>query len=132
MKAKEILETCVYVDDLPAAERFYCEILGLEFVSRQEGRHVFLRCGRRMLLIFNPQESSKAGSDLPPHGATGPGHVAFAVSDADLNAWREHLRSHNVQIECEIDWPQGGRSFYFRDPAGNSLELAPPRIWGID
>jgi catechol 2,3-dioxygenase-like lactoylglutathione lyase family enzyme len=27
--------------------------------------------------------------------------------------------------------PRGGRSFYFRDPAGNSLELATPRIWGL-
>jgi catechol 2,3-dioxygenase-like lactoylglutathione lyase family enzyme len=25
----------------------------------------------------------------------------------------------------------GGRSIYFRDPSGNSLEFAEPRIWGI-
>jgi hypothetical protein len=36
-----------------------------------------------------------------------------------------------VAIEHEATWPRGGRSFYFRDPAGNSLELATPRIWGL-
>jgi catechol 2,3-dioxygenase-like lactoylglutathione lyase family enzyme len=36
-----------------------------------------------------------------------------------------------VAIEQEMDWPRGGRSFYFRDPAGNSLELATPKIWGL-
>ena len=36
-----------------------------------------------------------------------------------------------MTIEQEVDWPRGGRSFYFRDPAGNSLELATPRIWGL-
>ncbi|MGN6582964.1 MAG: glyoxalase/bleomycin resistance/extradiol dioxygenase family protein, partial [Rhizobiaceae bacterium] len=25
----------------------------------------------------------------------------------------------------------GGRSIYFRDPAGNSIEFAEPRIWGL-
>ncbi|TIX39705.1 MAG: glyoxalase/bleomycin resistance/extradiol dioxygenase family protein, partial [Mesorhizobium sp.] len=27
--------------------------------------------------------------------------------------------------------PQGGRSIYIRDPSGNSIEFAEPRIWGI-
>jgi catechol 2,3-dioxygenase-like lactoylglutathione lyase family enzyme len=132
MQANEILETCLYVDDLDAAERFYRDVLGLVFVSRQEGRHVFFRCGQRMLLLFNPDESSLASSDLPPHGSRGAGHVAFAVPDDELDAWRIHLNAARVQIEKTIDWPQGGRSFYFRDPAGNSLELATPRIWGIE
>jgi len=32
----------------------------------------------------------------------------------------------------DFEWPQGGRSIYFRDPAGNSLEFAEPRIWRLD
>ena len=35
-------------------------------------------------------------------------------------------------IEKTIAWPQGGHSVYFRDPAGNSLEVASPLIWHID
>jgi hypothetical protein len=33
-------------------------------------------------------------------------------------------------IEKEFGWPRGGRSIYFRDPAGNSVELVTPGLWG--
>ena len=46
--------------------------------------------------------------------------------------WRTHLEQNGVVIEREITWPKGGRSIYFRDPGGNSIELASPKIWGID
>jgi catechol 2,3-dioxygenase-like lactoylglutathione lyase family enzyme len=48
-----------------------------------------------------------------------------------MDAWRDHLAARGVDIEAEVQWPRGGHSLYFRDPAGNSLELASPRIWGI-
>ena len=127
-----ILETCIYVDDLSAAEAFYGSVLGLQVVSQQEGRHLFLRCGDRMLLIFDPRQSSDEDGDLPPHGTSGDGHLAFAVRGAEMDEWKARLKAANVEIECEVEWPQGGRSCYFRDPAGNSLELAMPGIWGLD
>ena len=40
MRAGEILEACVYADDLDAAERFYTAVLGMEVITRVEGRHV--------------------------------------------------------------------------------------------
>jgi catechol 2,3-dioxygenase-like lactoylglutathione lyase family enzyme len=129
MQPLDILETCLYVNDLAAAERFYSQVLGLSMHSRQEGRHVFFRCGQGMLLLFNPNKSCEPG-EIPPHGAQGPGHVALAAHEAELPAWRMHLESHGVPIEKVITWPGGGHSLYFRDPAGNSLELATRRIWG--
>jgi catechol 2,3-dioxygenase-like lactoylglutathione lyase family enzyme len=131
MKANHILETCLYVDDLPRAERFYQEVLGLELESRQEGRHAFFRCGRRMLLLFNPLASRETSDQFPSHGAFGPGHIAFGVREAELPTWNQQLSRHDVPIEKIIEWPGGGRSLYFRDPSGNSLELATPKIWGI-
>ncbi len=131
MPPLDILETCLYVDDLVAAESFYSLVLGLVVHSRQEERHVFFRCGRGMLLLFNPDNSGLPG-DIPSHGAHGPGHVAFAANEAELPAWRKHLEAHGVSIEKVVAWPGGGQSLYFRDPAGNSLELATPGIWGND
>jgi catechol 2,3-dioxygenase-like lactoylglutathione lyase family enzyme len=46
--------------------------------------------------------------------------------------WRERLEAHGVAIESVARWPRGGRSIYFRDPAGNSLELATPDLWDVD
>ena len=57
--------------------------------------------------------------------------MAFRVNDAELAGWRDRLQAANVAIETEIRWPAGGRSLYFRDPAGNSIELATPRVWGF-
>ena len=125
-----VLETILYVDDLAAAERFYGEVLGLELDSRKDGLFVFFKCGAGMLLLFEPRAAS-VGRNVPAHGAQGPGHACFAVAEADLEHWKERLQTAAVAIEQEMDWPRGGRSFYFRDPAGNSLELATPKIWGL-
>jgi catechol 2,3-dioxygenase-like lactoylglutathione lyase family enzyme/mannitol/fructose-specific phosphotransferase system IIA component len=131
-----ILETVVYVPDLDAAERFYVQVLGLSVLSREPGRHVFFRCGAGMFLVFNPQTTATASVPvgdalIPRHGAHGPGHMAFRVNEADLPAWRQRLREAGVAIESEIHWPGGGTSLYFRDPAGNSIEVATPALWGL-
>ena len=56
-------------------------------------------------------------------------HRYDAVSADDLESWRQKLLQNKVSIEREISWPQGGHSIYFRDPAGNSLELATTSTW---
>ena len=64
-------------------------------------------------------------------GAQGPGHVAFAASAAELDRWRARLADAGVAIEADFAWPTGARSIYVRDPAGNSVELAEPSLWGF-
>lgn len=124
-----IFESVLYADDLPAAERFYRDILGLEVISSIDLMVAF-RCAGSVLLIFNPELSSAAGRDVPSHGRSGEGHLAFAATDAEREEWKQRLISAGVAIEAEIDWEQGGRSLYFRDPAGNSIEFAPLTLWG--
>jgi catechol 2,3-dioxygenase-like lactoylglutathione lyase family enzyme len=131
MHAREILECCLYADDLEAAERFYAGVLGLRKVTAVAGRHVFFRCGGRMFLVFNAQKTAVGGGPVPGHGASGPGHAAFAAAEEELDGWRDHLRAHGVEVEAEVEWPGGGRSLYFRDPAGNSIELGTPALWKI-
>ncbi|MFL5539505.1 MAG: VOC family protein [Longimicrobiaceae bacterium] len=130
MRAREILEAVVYAPDLEAAEAFYTDVLGLEPVGRLEGRHVFFRCGGRVFLVFDPA-ATIGGERIPGHGATGPGHVCFAATADELEGWRAQLRAKGIEIEQEVEWPGGGRSIYFRDPAGNSVELGTPKIWAL-
>jgi len=127
-----VLETVVYAADLDAAERFYGGVLGLERFSRKDGSFLFFRVGRGMLLVFDPA-SSRRNTELPPHGTRGAGHVCLAVPEATLDRWKALLATAGIAIEHEQAWPapRQGRSLYVRDPAGNSVELATPRIWGI-
>lgn len=131
MHVKQVLESCLYVDDLATAKIFYTQVLGLKVHSQLPGRHLFFRCGDGMFLLFNPDATLRSTS-IPTHGAQGPGHIAFAVQEGDLPRWRERLLEHDVAIEAEITWPSGGYSIYSRDPAGNSVELATPQTWEIE
>ncbi|GAB4377327.1 MAG: glyoxalase/bleomycin resistance/extradiol dioxygenase family protein [Calditrichia bacterium] len=131
MKIKAVLETCLYAEDLNAAEKFYVNVLGLQKFARVEGRHLFFRCGKSLFFVFNPTATREPNQEVLAHGATGPGHVAFSIDLSELDAWKDHLRRHRIEIEAEVTWPTGGQSIYFRDPAGNSVELASPQIWGL-
>jgi catechol 2,3-dioxygenase-like lactoylglutathione lyase family enzyme len=135
MKPAGILETVLYARDLGATETFYRDVLGLEPFQSVAGRHLFYRCGDQVLLIFNPAATeippAPDALPVPPHGARGPGHICFRASAAEIDGWVQRLTAKGVPIEADFEWPRGGRSIYFRDPAGNCLEFAEPRIWGL-
>ena len=129
-----VLETALYVDDLEAAERFYGAVLGLTKIFSVPGRQLVFRCQESILLIFDPRRTERERvvinhGAIPFHGSRGAGHMAFRVSKSELEVWRRHFRAAGVPIESEVAWPNGAHSIYFRDPAGNSLELATPDMW---
>jgi catechol 2,3-dioxygenase-like lactoylglutathione lyase family enzyme len=124
-----MLELAIYGPDLAALERFYCDVFGLTVIARAADRLVALRCGHATLLLFNPAVTRVPGP-IPEHGVEGAGHVAFVIEDAERPAWRARLQQLGVAIDREVPWQEGGASLYVRDPAGNSVELAPPVIWG--
>jgi catechol 2,3-dioxygenase-like lactoylglutathione lyase family enzyme len=131
----QILESALYAEDLDAAEAFYGKTLGLEKISRAGNRHVFFVCGPGVLLIFNPLETvhpfREGQLPIPPHGTRGQGHLCFSATSDEIDEWAARLTAAGVEIESVVEWPAGGRSIYFRDPAGNSLEFAEARIWGL-
>lgn len=133
MRPSAILETAVYAADLAAAEAFYGGLLGLPVIAKVTGRHVFFRVGSGVLLVFDPAAtevpSGNPALPVPQHGARGAGHVCFAATRDEIAAWRERLTRAGVAIEVEFDWPNGARSLYVRDPGGNSVEFAEPRLW---
>ncbi|MGN6615273.1 MAG: VOC family protein, partial [Candidatus Nitrosocosmicus sp.] len=84
VKFKKIIETCIYTLDLKKLKDFYVNGLGLEFVSEEENRSVFLKAGKSMLLIFNPEStlnmpmgSSQSGNNKGSHIELFPTHGAF-------------------------------------------------------
>jgi len=127
--APRIFESVLYADDFQATVTFYRDVLGLELISAIDLVAAF-RCAGGVLLIFDPKLSAAAGRDIPSHGKSGAGHLAFAATDDEREEWKRRLVAAGVAIEAEVDWKQGGRSLYFRDPAGNSVEFAPLTLWG--
>ena len=132
MRPDRVFEACLYAADLDAARRFYVEVLGLD-LAMASPRLAAFRCGQGVLLVFDPHQSLQEtpGRGSPPHGAQGAGHVAFAIQPSEIEGWRRRLQSLGVAVEAELDWPSGGHSIYFRDPAGNSIELVTPLLWGF-
>ena len=132
---RRLLESALYAEDLDAAEHFYGTVLGLRKIKRIGNRHVFYRCGESVLLIFNPVETVKPASNpampVPVHGSLGEGHVCFGASSKELEGIAEMLGDAGIEIEADFCWPGGARSIYVRDPAGNSIEFAEPKLWDI-
>ena len=133
LRPGRILETALYVDDLDAAEAFYGGVLGLERSHRVPGRHAFFRVGAAMLLLFDPaatRQPPRSGPPVPVHGPSpGQGHVAFAAEAGEFDRWRARFEAAGVAVEADFRWPNGARSIYVRDPCGNSVEFAEPRLW---
>ena len=129
MKLGQLSEAAIYASDLDAAQQFYHGVLGLEVISRMEDRGISFRCGATVLLVFDPARTRIPDAGVPTHGANGEGHIAFVIDETEIDPWRARLAAAGVAVESEVEWPSGGRSVYFRDPAGNVVEFAPPTLW---
>jgi catechol 2,3-dioxygenase-like lactoylglutathione lyase family enzyme len=128
-----VLETALYCDTLRRTADFYMRLLDTRPML-DSARLVALDAGGgTVLLLFQrgytnePLETSEG--TIPPHDGSGPTHVAFAVDIADISAWETRLTALGVEVESRVSWSRGGRSLYFRDPDGHSIELATPGTW---
>jgi len=131
-----IIESILYVDDLPRAVAFYRDELGLTpMIGDPERFQSFSVGGKQVLLLFKRGgtlvPTHVPGGVIPPHDGAGPYHIGFAVAAVTYDQWRDHLIARGIVIESETTWERGGRSLYVRDPDGHLLELITPGIWPI-
>jgi catechol 2,3-dioxygenase-like lactoylglutathione lyase family enzyme len=135
VKLDRVIETCLYVDDLDRAGRFYEQVLGLSMMTGDARFRAYDVGGQSVLLLFRRgatlQTVRMPGGTIPPHDGHGPLHMAFAVTADALPQWEARLAEQGVSIEGRTDWSGGGHSIYFRDPDGHLLELATPGLWAI-
>jgi glyoxalase family protein len=95
------------------------DVLGIEpegqarWVARGERRHG--------LVVYD-----RAPADRGIMGAGTMHHVAFAIRDADSDAWRERLAEARLRPTPVLD-RRMFKSIYFREPSGVLLELATDR-----
>ena len=128
-----ILETALYVDDLDRAKTFYRDVIGLPVLLDGPRLVAFDASAGTVLLLFRSGATRDgvrfAAGFIPPHDGSGPVHMAFAISAESLPSWEAHLEAHGIAIDGRMTWELGGRSLYFRDPDGHSIELATPGTW---
>ena len=128
-----ILETSLYVDDLDRAKAFYRDVIGLTTLLEGPRLVAFDASGGTVLLLFRSGATREGvrfpAGFIPPHDGSGPVHVAFAIAAESLPAWEAHLEARGIAIDGRMTWDGGGRSLYFRDPDGHSIELATPGTW---
>lgn len=124
----KIKESCLYINDLKKARKFYHHKLGFEIISHVADKHIFFRVGTSVLLCFNP-EDSKLKTSPPPHFASGNQHFAFEVSQEDYEAVKQKINDLGIKITDTVIWGSGQESFYFNDPENNVLEMVPLGVW---
>jgi catechol 2,3-dioxygenase-like lactoylglutathione lyase family enzyme len=134
-KLDGILETAIHTEDITRSRAFYEGVVGLESMYSDDRLTAYAVAGRDVLLVFRKgatgQTVTLPNGTIPGHGGSGALHVAFAISEDELDRWEVHLASRSVAIEGRNEWSRGGRSIYFRDPDGHLLELATPGLWPI-
>jgi catechol 2,3-dioxygenase-like lactoylglutathione lyase family enzyme len=132
-RIRRVLETALECGDLPRTAAFYRGLFpGPPMLDTE--RLVALDAGEGTVLLLFQQGASAEGVMLPGgfvpgHQGSGPAHLAFAVDAPDLAWWDAQLGALGIAIESRVTWERGGRSVYFRDPDGRSVELATPGVW---
>lgn len=124
------LETALYHDhaDREAVQRFYGEILELPLVARWDDGLAF-RVGSGVVLLFDRQGLEQRSGPIADHGTSGSGHACLRAAPGAYEGWRGRLVEAGIEIVHDHEWSEAKRSFYFRDPAGNLLEIADSDLW---
>ncbi|HKW12374.1 MAG TPA: VOC family protein [Gemmatimonadaceae bacterium] len=134
-RLERIVETAVYVDDIMRARAFYVDVLGCEPLLESQRLLALSVSAASVLLLFQRGATTEpfptSGGIVPPHGASGVQHFAFAIRANSIDDWLTRLAEHDVAIESRVHWPRGGESIYVRDPDGHSVELITPGLWAI-
>lgn len=112
MKVTAVHHVSINVDDVPAAVRFYTEVLGL---TRRDDRPDFgfdgawLDIGDQQVHLIEAAPPENVGQH-------------FAVLVDDLDAAVAEVRAHGIRVSDPS--PVGtGRQAFLLDPAGNAIEL---------
>lgn len=135
MRINKVVETCIYSSDLGSMKNFYAGILGLSVIQEERDKLIFLKAGKSMLLIFNPAITRANNGNLPTHGTLSPPssvHFAMEIEEDEYHASKQLLIGNGITIEKEVNWNNHAKSIYFRDPAGNLVELITPGGWPVE
>ncbi len=110
-KTDGILESSLYVSDVPRSARFYEDTLGFRVIGELGERGCALHAGTRQVLLLFKKGASRTIQS--PHDGDGELHVAFAIPADGLANWESWLQKRGIAVEEKRKWELGGWSLYF-------------------
>src|ERR1700730_15159362 len=128
-KTDGILESSLYVSDLPRSVRFYEETFGFRVISDFGERGCAMQAHTHHVLLLFKKGASRAIQS--PHDGDGELHVACAIPSDELANWESWLHTRGIAVEEKRKWELGGWSLYFRDLDRHLIELATPGVWSV-
>lgn len=115
------------VDDLAAAEHFYCDVIGCTVAARIERFAMLeLRAGASAIDLVDISKREGVWAKPVREGGRNIDHFCLATGPWDEQAMRDHLARHGVEIvEERREMGEAGESlsFYLCDPSRNKVEL---------
>jgi len=118
-------EVVLEVSDLAAAERFYCDGLGLEVADRwgDERPALWVKLGREGFLGLWPRESGGPGIAIADGRGGEHVHLAIRVRPGDLEAMKAHLADQGIPLAEETRFDDGNIAIYVRDQDDHLIEF---------
>src|SRR5260370_15564574 len=113
-KTDGILESSLFVSDVPRSVLFYHQTFGFTVISEFGERGCAMQAGSRQVLLLFRKGASRAITS--PHDGDGELHLAFAIPAAELTNWELWLQQRGITVEEKRPVESGGWSLYFRDP----------------
>ena len=116
----------LFAEDVPAARRFYTDVLELPVHYEDDASCVFL-FGATMVNILAVGEAPELVAPAPVGAADAGARFQLTLSVDDVDAVAARLQSRGARLlNGPVDRPWGIRTATFQDPTGTIWELAAP------
>ena len=115
--ANQLAITFFYYRDLPAAMRFYEEVMGLPLAIDQGWCKIYRVCEGAHVGLVDEARGMNKWAEVKP--------VQLCIRVDDVDAWYAYAQTKNLDNLSELfeNDTLGIRAFVFRDPEGYQIEI---------
>ncbi len=123
---KGLAEIALRVNDLDEMQKFYEEVIGLEFLESFE-KTVFFRIadgveGHTQVLALFDRSGTDGYSGIDSEKST-VDHIAFGISKSDHESEKNRIEALGYEVRTAYHQWVKWRSLYVTDPEGNNVEM---------